>query len=69
MKTVEEYAVDLVADGAEHVAEDDLNEDGDIAEEDHQEACDLALEIAAAIRKRPEVVLALVGRGPAGGGR
>ena len=60
MKTVEEYAIELVADGAESTAEDDLNEDGEIADEDHEAACDLALRICAAIRKHPAEVLALV---------
>lgn len=62
MKTVEEYAVDLVVVGAIHVAEDDLNEEDEIAEEDHGPACKLALEIAAAIKANPQVVLELVGR-------
>lgn len=40
-------------------AEDDLNEDGEIAEENHQAACDLALRIAAAIEANPKAVFAL----------
>ena len=56
--TVEEYAAKLVADGATSTAEDDLNEDGDIAEADHDEACDLALSIAEAIRKDPAGIVA-----------
>lgn len=62
MKTIEEYAIDLVCEGAEHCGTDDLNEEGEIAEEDHRAACDLAVEIAQAIRANPAVVLALVGR-------
>ncbi len=62
--TVEEYAIDLVCTGAEHVAEDDLNESEDIADHQHQEACDLAIKIAHAIRANPDTVLALVGRQP-----
>lgn len=62
MKTVNEYAVELVVEGAEHVAEDDLNENGDIDDASHKEACDLAIEIAHAIRGNPQAVLALVGR-------
>ncbi len=62
MMTVEEYAIDLVCTGAEHVAEDDVNEDGDIADEHHHKACDLAIAIAHAIRANPDAVLALVGR-------
>jgi hypothetical protein len=61
-KTIEEYAVDLVVDGATSFAEDDMNEDGEVADENHQDACDLALEIAKAIRDNPQAVLALVAR-------
>jgi hypothetical protein len=53
VKTVEEYAVELVVAGARHVAEDDLNEDGDVADEDHGPACDLALNMARAIEQNP----------------
>lgn len=64
METTEQYAIKLVADGAEMVAEDDTNEDGEIAEDDHEAACDLAIDIANAIRDNPEVVLALALRTP-----
>lgn len=60
MKTIEEYAVELVADGAESFAEDDMNENEDIADDDHQAACGLALKIARAIKANPQAVLALV---------
>lgn len=60
MKTVEEYAIDLVASGAESTAEDDLNEGEEIADEDHQAACDLAIKIAHYIRQYPHTVLNLV---------
>jgi hypothetical protein len=50
---VVEYAAKMVADGGESLAEDDLNEDGEIADELHQEACDLAISIARAIGKNP----------------
>lgn len=62
MMTVEEYAIDLVCHGTESLAEDDLNENEDIADADHEAACNLAIKIARAIRKNPGVVLALVGR-------
>lgn len=62
MMTVEEYAIDLVVEGADHVATDDTNEAGKIEDDKHQEACNLALEIARAIKDNPQVVLALVGR-------
>jgi hypothetical protein len=60
VKTIEEYAIALVVDGAESHAEDDLNEDGEIEPDHHLEACDLAIRIAHAIRDNPAVVLALV---------
>lgn len=53
MKTVEEYAIELVVEGAQHVAEDDTNESEEIADADHQAACDLALDMAKAIRENP----------------
>jgi hypothetical protein len=59
MKTIDEYAIDLVCSGAESTAEDDLNEEEEIADADHQAACDLAIEIAHAIRANPQVVLEL----------
>ncbi len=60
--TVEEYAIDLLVSGTEHVAEDDLNEDDAIADHLHREACGLAIDIAHAIRDNPQVVLDLVAR-------
>lgn len=54
MKTIEEYAIELVVEGARSVAEDDLNEDEAIAEEDHQPACKLALNMARAIEDNPD---------------
>jgi len=63
MKTIEQYAIDLVASGAESTAEDDLNESEEIADEDHQAACDLAIKIAHFIRKYPHTVLNLLGHG------
>lgn len=62
MKAIEEYAIKLVVAGAIDHAEDDLNENGDIADPDHGEACVLALNIAAAIRANPAVVLDLAAR-------
>lgn len=60
MKTIEEYAIDLVADGATSHAEDDTNEDGEIADEDHEAACDMAIRIAYAIQANPKIILALL---------
>lgn len=63
MKTIEEYAIDLVAGGAESFAEDDLNEDEEIADDHHEAACDLAIRIPHHIRNYPETVLNAVGHG------
>lgn len=60
MKTIEEYAIDLAVDAIVSTAEDDMNEDGAIADHDHDEACSLAIRIAYAIRENPTAVLALV---------
>lgn len=62
LKTVEEYAIALVVEGAESRSEDDMNEDGQIADEGHEKACALAWKIAQAIRANPAVVLGLVER-------
>jgi hypothetical protein len=59
MKTIDEYAIDLIVSGARDHAEDDLNESEEIADEDHQAACDLALRLARAIEANPAAVLAL----------
>lgn len=58
--TIEEYAIDLIVSGARSLAEDDLNESEEIAEEDHQAACDLALKLVRAIEDNPGAVMALV---------
>jgi hypothetical protein len=58
VKTIDEYAIELVTDGAESVAEDDLNEDEDIAEDEHEEACVLAIEMAHAIENNQAAFLA-----------
>ena len=53
MKTVEEYAIDLVVDGAEHSAQFDMNESGDIGDGDWEDAVRFALDMAKAIRENP----------------
>jgi hypothetical protein len=60
VKTIDQYAIDLIVKGTQHLAEDDLNEEGEIAEENHRAACDLALRIADAIAANPKAVFALV---------
>lgn len=59
LTSIQEYALALVADGAEGTAEDDLNEDGDIAEDEHEAAVELAMAIIRGIRAYPRSVLAL----------
>lgn len=58
---IEQYAIGLVADGAESHAEDDLDEDGKLSEGDHTAATDLALNLAKIIRDHPEIVLRELG--------
>jgi hypothetical protein len=59
--TVVDYAIRLVTDGIESHAEDDLDEDGLLPdEEQHTQAVDLALWIARAIRVEPRGALDLV---------
>lgn len=58
MKTIDEYAVELVVSGARSCAEDDLNEDGEIADDQHETACDLALEVVRTIESHPAEFLA-----------
>lgn len=61
----EEYAIQLIINGAASTAEDDLNEDGAIADGQHQEACDLALAIVRAIREDATIRAELVAAGVA----
>lgn len=57
---IERYALEIVANGAENSAEDDLDEDGQLgSEEEWNAATDLALRIAHGIRANPAVVLGL----------
>lgn len=62
MSPIEEYALDMVADGAEGLIEDDLNESGEISEEDHPAAVALGMAIVRAIRANPDAILALARR-------
>ena len=56
---VQRYALQLIIDGATSHAEDDLNEDGAISDQDHTEAVELALAITRAIRRYSHVLLEL----------
>ncbi|WP_033338878.1 hypothetical protein [Catenuloplanes japonicus] len=62
MLSIDEYAISVVTDGAESTAEDDLNENDDIAEEDHRAAIARAYRIIWAIRAYPNEILALADR-------
>jgi hypothetical protein len=59
VSTIEEYAIDMVASGAESTIEDDLNESGDVSDEDHPAAIALGMSIVNAIRANPDAILAL----------
>lgn len=59
MTDIEAYAVNLVAAGAESVAEDDMDEDGEFGnEDDWRTAADLGVKMARAIKDNPEAFLA-----------
>lgn len=63
MKSVKEYAIDLLVDGAISYAEDDIDEEGELLNaDDLRAAIRLTIDIAYAIRANPQTVLALVGR-------
>lgn len=55
---VQAYAIAMIIDAAMSVAEDDLNEDGELSDTDHQAACDLAMAILSGMRANPPAVLA-----------
>jgi hypothetical protein len=57
VKTIEEYATDLVCNGAESHAEDDLNESGEVVDDEHEAAMDLAIAMARAIRVHADEVI------------
>lgn len=59
LSPVEQYAVELVADGAESHREDDLNEDGKLSDDKHDEALKLAHTIVQAIRANGRAILDL----------
>lgn len=60
--TVPDYAIKLVVDGIQSHAEDDMNEDGLIAEDWHENAVDLATWIARTIQVNPQAMLDLVAK-------
>lgn len=60
MLSVDEYAVELVVDGSESLAEDDMNEEEKIYDELHPKACEMAVLMAHAIRDNRDAFLAWV---------
>jgi hypothetical protein len=58
MTDIEKYAIEMLHEGGEHVAEDDLNEAGGLDDDSHQEACALSVAMAHAIRDNAEAFLA-----------
>lgn len=46
----EAYALQMVLSGAESVIEDDLNEDGELSDEQHTRACEFGYALLHAIR-------------------
>jgi hypothetical protein len=59
LSPVEQYAIEVVADGAESHREDDLNEDGKLDDAKHAEAIKLAGTIVKAIRANGRAILDL----------
>ncbi len=58
MNDVEKYAVNLVGEGAEGIAEDDMDEDHVFADRnDSRAAATLAVEMAQAIQNNPQAFL------------
>jgi hypothetical protein len=58
MTEIEKYAIEMLHEGGEGIAEDDLNEAGGIDDDSHQEACALSVAMAHAIRDNAEAFLA-----------
>jgi hypothetical protein len=59
MNDIEKYAVNLVGEGAESIAEDDIDEAGEFDDEaDWRTASDLGVKMARTIKDNPEAFLA-----------
>jgi hypothetical protein len=55
---IEDYAIELVHEGAAHCAQDDLDESGTFDnKQDWRDACKLAAEMAQVIARNPEAFL------------
>ncbi len=60
MKTIEEYALDLVINHAQSGVDDDIDEDGDLAnDEDHDAARALAQRIVNGMEANPAALIAM----------
>ncbi len=57
LSVAEQYALKLIADGAESFAEDDMNEEGLLGARQHQTAVRLALSLVDLIRDHGDVIL------------
>ncbi len=67
MTPEEAYALKIVADYAEGGVEDDIDEDGELADEtSHDVAIDLAYTVIRFLRKEAELVLGMARRVDAG---
>jgi hypothetical protein len=53
----EDYALQMVLSGAESVIEDDLNEDGELDDEQHTRACEFGYALLHAIRYHRSTLL------------
>lgn len=58
MNDIEDYAITLLHEGGESLAEDDMNESGDIDDNNHGGAVDLSIKMAHAVRDNAEAFLA-----------
>ncbi len=57
MTEIEKYAVKMLHEGGEGIAEDDLNEDDELSNRDHRKACDLSIDMAHAVRDNADSFL------------
>lgn len=65
----EEYALQMVLSGAESVIEDDLNEDGELTDEQHERSCEFGYALLHAIRYHRSTLLTAAREHYVGGDR
>jgi hypothetical protein len=53
----EDYAFQMVLSGAESFIEDDLNEDGELSDEQHERSCEFGYALLRAIRDQRAALL------------